>query len=165
MRMITRRLVTFARSSAVMLLMMKLHKAVSSSSLTPCTRTSAVRTSNLILTCLLLASGDRLMLGEHAHVLDDRRGANRFGFDVFDVLADVFRPDDRVGEASRQNVGEVDNGAQGVVELMGDIARHHAHGHFAFPRAADVARASVERLGLVRYSHGSQPQPPASLPG
>src|SRR5262245_42325050 len=71
------------------------------------------------------------------------------------------------GSARRrgQNVGEVDNGAQGVVELMGDIARHHAHGHFAFPRAADVARASVERLGLMRYSHGSQPQPPASVPG
>src|SRR5262245_48221155 len=58
----------------------------------------------------------RLVLGEHAHALDDRRGADRFGFDHFEVIAQVFRPDDRVGKTSRQHVGEVDDGPERVVE-------------------------------------------------
>src|SRR5262247_368055 len=115
-----------------------------------------LHTSNGVLTDLNQAQAfvcGRHMLGEHAHVLDHRRGADRFGFYVFDVLAYVFRPDHRADETSCQDVGEVDDGPERVVEFMGDIGRHHAHGHFAFPWSANAACVAVKYMGLTHCGH------------
>jgi hypothetical protein len=71
------------------------------------------------------------------------------------VLADVFRPDDRIGETSRKNVDEVDDGSERVIELVRNVGRHHAHGHFAFPLAADIA--GVGTMDFTQHGHGTNP--------